>query len=235
MTPLTYEQFMSLRENAELLEADHHGEKVLNLTDGSFLKLFRRKRLLSSSLYRPYAVRFARNADALKARYIPCPEIIDTYRINSIERTAVHYWPLPGETLRQCLPQQDSGTLSRTCRRLGAFIAQLHRQGVYFRSLHLGNIVLTDDSELGLIDIADMRCGARALNRNQRKRNFQHLFRYTRDIAMLQPEAIQFAAGYCSDLPPAQKAYFNEYLARLLQASPTIAEGIAEQCESEQR
>lgn len=227
MTSLTHEQYLSLRENAELIEADHHGDKVLKLDNGSFLKLFRRKRLLSSSLYRPYATRFAENAQTLEERNIPCPQIIATYRIESIQRTAVHYWPLPGETLRQCLPILNSDSKLALCRQLGAFIARLHRQGVYFRSLHLGNIVLTDTADLGLIDIADMQCGAHALSGNKRKRNFQHLFRYGQDTAMLHPQAADFTAGYCSDLPANQQALFATYLNKQLLEGTTTDHGVA--------
>lgn len=211
---------MSLCEKADLIEADHHGEKVLKLGNGSFLKLFRRKRLLSSSLYRPYATRFVQNAQKLEARQIPCPEIIATYRIESIQRTAVHYWPLPGETLRQCLPKVDSETKLALCRKLGAFIARLHQQGVYFRSLHLGNIVLTDAAELGLIDIADMQCSKRSLSCGKRKRNFHHLFRYVQDSTLLQAQAAYFTAGYCCDLPSNQQALFTKYLNGLMSANP---------------
>lgn len=225
MTSLTHEQYLSLREKAELIEADHHGDKVLKLDNGSFLKLFRRKRLLSSSLYRPYAARFAQNAQALEARQIPCPQIIATYRIESIQRTAVRYWPLPGETLRQCLPRLDSETKLTLCRQLGAFIARLHREGVYFRSLHLGNIVLTDKDELGLIDIADMQCGSRPLSTNKRKRNFQHIFRYTQDAVLLQPQAAHFTSGYCDNLPGSQKTLFAQYLGEQLMASATTNQG----------
>lgn len=212
MTPLTHEQYLSLYEKSELIEADHHGEKVLKLADGSFLKLFRRKRLLSSSLYRPYATRFAQNAQALEERHIPCPKIIATYRIDSIQRTAVHYWPLPGETLRHCLPKLAPETQLALGRQLGAFIAQLHQQGVYFRSLHLGNIVLSDTTVLGLIDIADMQCSKNSLSHSMRKRNFHHLFRYVQDTSLLQSQAANFTAGYCCDLPPNQQTLFAKFL-----------------------
>lgn len=225
MTSLTHEQYISLCEKAELIEADHHGEKVLKLDNGSFLKLFRRKRLLSSSLYRPYAARFAQNARALEARQIPCPEIIATYRIESIQRTAVHYWPLPGITLRQCLPEQPPEVQLTLCRQLGTFIARLHQQGVYFRSLHLGNIVLTDTADLGLIDISDMRCSTRSLSRSKRKRNFSHLFRYAQDLMFLQSQATHFTTGYCRDLPSDQQAHFTHYLNELMSKNSTASHG----------
>jgi tRNA A-37 threonylcarbamoyl transferase component Bud32 len=153
------------------------------LEDGTILKLFRRKRLLSSALLFPYAQRFAHNIDALKKRGVPCPEVIATYRIASISRDAVRYTPLPGLTIRQVLKQTGENAPLRA--ELGTFIANLHDRGVYFRSLHLGNVILTPESKLGLIDISDMKCQRRALSESKRLRNFQHLLRYKQDRAWL--------------------------------------------------
>lgn len=178
MTPLSHEQFLLLRDKAELLEADHYGEKVLRLVNGNFLKLFRRKRLLSSAVLYPYAQRFADNATALQQRGIPCPQVLDVYRISAIQRDAVHYLPLPGQTLRQIT---DTHAKEQLRQQLGKFIAQLHASGIYFRSLHLGNIVLTPEGELGLIDIADLQAQRSALGKTKRLRNFRHILRDPRD------------------------------------------------------
>lgn len=71
MQALDHTRYLALREGAQVLEADGSGDKVLRLTDGSILKLFRRKRLLSSAAWYPYAKRFADNCDALRERHIP--------------------------------------------------------------------------------------------------------------------------------------------------------------------
>ncbi|WP_435634596.1 toluene tolerance protein [Pseudomonas solani] len=216
MTPLSNKQFLSLRQNALLIEEDHCGEKVLELSDGSFLKLFRRKRLVTSELYRPYAERFAANASQLTELHIPCPKIIATYRIKSIKRTAVHYWPLPGSTLRQVLQSLECKEIEDTCHALGSFIAGLHDAGVYFRSLHLGNIVACEDDSFGLIDIADMKISAHPLSTGMRRRNFQHLFRYRKDIAALALGSAHLVDGYCQNLPHNDKQHFTELLNKLL-------------------
>jgi len=180
---MDHSAYLAVRENATVLEADGSGDKVLLLEDGTILKLFRRKRLISSALVFPYARRFADNIQALKQRDIPCPDVIATYRIASISRDAVRYTPLPGLTLRQVLSQDGDHEQLRV--ELGAFIARLHDQGVYFRSLHLGNVILTPDAKLGLIDISDMKCQRRSLSQRKRLRNFQHLLRYKNDRAWL--------------------------------------------------
>jgi len=173
------EKYLQIRQGAKVIESDSHGDKVLLLPAGNYLKLFRRKRLLSSAALWPYAQRFADNTRALQARGIPCPKIIAVFRIPAIHRDAVHYAPLPGQTLRELI-KHDQATESLR-RRLAEFVARLHAQGVYFRSLHLGNVVLTPDNEFGLIDIADLKCQSRPLSKMQRIRNFQHMLRYDID------------------------------------------------------
>lgn len=200
MQALDHSAYERLRAGAVVLEADKHGDKVLRLADGNFLKLFRRKRLISSAAVYPYAQRFADNADALRRLGIPCPEVMGVYRIAEIGRDAVHYRPLPGQTLRQLIAagQADDGLRVD----LGALIAELHERGVYFRSLHLGNVVQTPEGRLGLIDIADMKTQRRALNRLQRKRNFAHMLRYAEDRRwLLADQGRALGAAYLETSP----------------------------------
>jgi len=173
--------------HAQVLEQDSHGEKVLYLADGTFLKLFRRKSWLSKTAFYPPAKRFADNAVALQNLGIPCPRVIQLYRLSGPYRSVVHYHPLPGETLRQLLHRKMDLNQLELFARLAEFITHLHDSGVYFRSLHMGNIILTPDNEFGLIDISDMRCLGRPLSRRMRDRNYQHLLRYRSDWALADP------------------------------------------------
>ncbi|QRJ65643.1 toluene tolerance protein [Azospira restricta] len=165
-----------MREGAEVLEVDHHGDKVLRLADGSILKLFRRRRVISSAALYPYARRFANNAAALARLGIPVPQVIEVLRIPSIERDAVRYAPLAGKTLRELL---RGGLAPARERELKAaftrFVVGLHDQGVYFRSLHLGNVVCTPEGRLGLIDFADLRIHPWSLGKYLRARNLRRM------------------------------------------------------------
>jgi tRNA A-37 threonylcarbamoyl transferase component Bud32 len=192
---LEHDDYLALRAGAEVIERDRYGDKVLRLADGSYLKLFRRKRLISSAAWYPYAQRFADNALALAERGIPCPVVLAVQRIPAIRREAVRYRPLEGLTLRQLI--RDGSETPRLRERLGAFVALLHAKGVYFRSLHLGNIVLTPAGELGLIDIADLRAGKRPVPAHRRRRNLQHLRRDENDLAWLFPHGeVAFSRAY---------------------------------------
>ncbi len=180
MQLLNHEDYLALRHQGKVIEQDGFGDKVIILQDGTFLKLFRRKRLITSAAIWPYAQRFANNAKKLEELGIACPKIIQVYRIPSIERDAVHYYPLPGTTLRD-LYRGDLEYPADLRERFLKFVEHIQDLGVYFRSIHLGNVVLTPDDELGLIDISDMKIFRRPLSKWQRKRNFEHMVRDKRD------------------------------------------------------
>jgi len=191
MKQLSRDDYNALREGATVIEADRYGDKVLLLSDGTYLKLFRVKRLFSSAVFYPYSKRFVKNVSKLVEKGIPTVTVIKSYRIPSIKRTAVHYYPLTGKTLRKL------GTLDLiTTEKLGKFIRELHDKGIYFRSLHMGNIVISQESRLGLIDVSDMKVYKQQLSEELRLRNFQHLARYTDDTGQLKPHFQSFLQAY---------------------------------------
>jgi tRNA A-37 threonylcarbamoyl transferase component Bud32 len=220
MRALAYSDYQALRSDAEVIEADFFGDKVLRLADGNFMKLFRRKRLISSAAFFPYAKRFANNALTLRKRGIPCPQVLETYRVGEISRDVVHYQPLPGLTLRQLIAEPARFQDAALLRKFGRFVAELHNQGIYFRSLHLGNVVMTPENELGLIDIADMKTLRRPLRKNLCLRNFQHMRRYKHDHAwLLQKDGDLFFESYIEHSKHAWKRQtLSERLALMEQA-----------------
>lgn len=196
MKRLTAEEYLRLRAGAEVMEADSFGDKVLRLADGTILKLFRRKRLLSSAAWYPYAQRFADNAVAMRRRGIAVPEIIAIVRIPAIARDAVHYHPLPGESLRQLLragmePDERQNLRSAFTR----FVIELHEKGIYFRSLHLGNVLQLPDGHFGLIDIADARLRPWRLSRHLRRRNLRLLLAAAGEGELIDAAAVLAGRG----------------------------------------
>ncbi|MBM3110589.1 toluene tolerance protein [Pseudomonas arcuscaelestis] len=162
---------------AQVLEADSYGAKVYLLNDGNILKLFRRKRLISSALLRPYSQRFIDNAVQLEKKGIPTLKVLKYYKLDAPGMTAVLYHPLPGETLSQLSHKAGFSWQERLPELIG-LVRKLHQSGIYFRSLHLGNIVVTPEQEMGLIDVADMRFMRAPLSSRMIKRNVQHFARY---------------------------------------------------------
>lgn len=210
---LTPEEFEQLRLSALVLEQDGRGIKVMQLENGNIFKIFRRRHTISLSQIYSYARLFCRNADRLKALAIPTVDIIQLFHFEDSSDTGVLYKPLPGRTLRQLgmSGQLDLALLQA----FGAFVARLHHEGVYFRSLHFGNVVLTPEGSLGLIDIADLKLRGQALRVWHRRRNFRHLQRYASDWSMISAEGKQaFAASYfaASELPAKAVARLRQEL-----------------------
>ena len=184
MKNLTSEEFNKLTQNSIVLTDDEHGRKVLELTDHSIIKLFRVKRLISqATIYSP-ARRFAKNVNKLIKLNIPTVSLIDLYNISSIKRTSVHYHQLEGITVREYL--QSASETDIFLAELGKFLAKLHDKGIFFRSAHFGNIIVTPDQQFGLIDVADMNISRFSLDIFKRLRNIKHFFRIAEDIEFIQ-------------------------------------------------
>lgn len=181
----------TLTANARVIEEDGLGPKVLRLVDESFLKLFRPRRWYTSGSFNAYSERFAVNSERLRNMGFPTPQILDLYRLED-GSSAVHYTPLPGSTLRQVLQGITAPDVRNALvERFGKFMAQLHEHGVYFRSLHLGNVLVLEDGEFGLIDVADLRIYPSSLSLSLRQRNLRHMQRYTVDRRWLFEDHFQ--------------------------------------------
>ncbi|WP_068830450.1 lipopolysaccharide kinase InaA family protein [Pseudomonas sp. BMS12] len=184
MQPLSHDAFEQLVANAQSVEKDSYGPKVYLFDNGDYLKLFRRKRLLSSALLAPYSVRFWRNAEQLQSLSIPTITPLELFKLPNPGWTAVRYRALAGTTLKS-IYAQEQGIDAVLLEKLGEFFRNLHRKGIYFRSMHLGNIVLTPSGALGVIDIADLTFQSRALSRNKAQRNLAHFERYLRHNGLI--------------------------------------------------
>lgn len=171
--------WLALKAAGEVIEQDTRGVKVLRCDNGDFIKLFRIKRQFTlARLFNPAHV-FWRNAETLQHLQIRTLTPVALYHLSHAGRWAVRYQPLAGDTVRSLLQQEKFST--QHIEQLGQFIALLHARGIYFRSLHPGNVVVCPDGAMGLIDILDchFRWRQRPLNIFQRQRNFRHFFRYT--------------------------------------------------------
>ncbi len=204
MKQLTEAQYNALRDGARVEAADKHGDKVLHLTDGTYVKLFRVKRLITSAWLFPYWKRFESNAAGLEKLGVPTLRVIEVFELPHLKRTAVHYDPLPGRTMREVDLDE------RRAAQFGRFLNGLHEMGVYLRSLHLGNVILTPDDQLGLIDFADMQLLGKPLSKGRRRRNFYHLCRYEADRQQLEPYLESFVSEFDSSLQPGMRKMFGQ-------------------------
>jgi hypothetical protein len=191
---LAQSRLQHLLAAAEVLERDAFGVKVARLPSDVYLKLFRRKRLLSSAAWRPYAQRFVSNANDLARLAVPTVRVRAYFRCPQAGRHVVAYQPLGGEVLRDRL--RDGSAVDWP--RLAQFVAHLHERGVYFRSLHSGNVVCVPGGGFGLIDIADLRVLRKPLGLVRRVRNLRPLLRDPALLARWQAAPFtEFIDTYC--------------------------------------
>lgn len=152
--------------------------------DGTITKLWlRKKRLFSSYRFRSYAQRFVDNAAVLASKNIKVPEILDHAVVEGGHISVVIYRALPGNSIRDLLktsPERvDIPALSR-------YILMLHEKGIFFRSIHLGNIILLPDSSYGLIDITDVRYYKKPVPLRRRAINLATPMRYIEDTNRME-------------------------------------------------
>jgi hypothetical protein len=190
-------------EQGAVLEQDGRGPKVLRQPDGRLLKIFRPRRRLWFARLRPAAQRFASNAERLSGCQIATPEISECLWLDRDQAiSACLYSPLPGRSLDQLYRQQRQ-EFDALLPALAEFIHGLHRRGIYFRSLHLGNILQLPEGGFGLIDFLDLRFKRGPLSSRLARRNLEHLRGYLRrnhieDFPwqrLLQAYGQQLAAG----------------------------------------
>jgi serine/threonine protein kinase len=179
---MTQAELARLQAGGKTLEQDGRGIKVTLLPDGNIFKLFKLRGFFTSSRVYSNARSFCRNAQRLQRLNIATVNVVQLYHFTHTTDTAVFYEPIAGETVKTLLKNQQFS--SQDCENLGQFIAELHKKGVYFRSLHCGNIVKTA-SGFGLIDIADMKIYSWSLWFNTRLRNFKRLAAYSDDMTSL--------------------------------------------------
>ncbi|MDH2240512.1 toluene tolerance protein [Pseudomonas sp. GD03909] len=172
------QEFESWLASGEVLERDARGPKVLALENGLYLKIFHTRRHPLLARLQPAAKRFAYNAERLQYLDIPTPEVVETLWLDRTKGlSACIYRPLPGTSVEQLYLQEPAG-ITALLPALAEFIRKLHQSGVYFRSLHLGNIIQLPGGQFGLIDILDLHVKSRPLSRGLVRRNFQHLHHY---------------------------------------------------------
>lgn len=166
------------------MTSDRCGPKVLRTEEGRIVKLFRRRKLISSALIWPPALRFARASRRLAALGIPSVVVEGVFWVPHIRRHAVIYPEIAGEVFRDAIKKPDQRDSLIT--QLARFLSELHAKGVYFRALHFGNVAVARDGRLVLIDISEVRVRRKALGRSLRRRNFKPLFAYPEDAAALR-------------------------------------------------
>jgi hypothetical protein len=222
MQTLSSAQYESLVENGRPVKQMRQGVKVWRLDDGRILKLFRPRGRFSRSRLYPPNQRFARNAARLAQLGFTSVEVQQIFWNQANGCYGVIYPELPGRTLEELLTATDDHTVVLSA--LAKLIADLHRAGVNFRSLHLGNVLMIESGTLALIDVQELTFRRRPLGLRARAKNLTRLLRRPQDRALLGESPFEeLFSRYlgCSDLSVAA----GERLRRLLQNEIPETEG----------
>ena len=183
---LPLSELEKMTAGAQILEFRDSEVKVLLSREGKIYKFFRPKRFWSSSLWAPYALRFVRHTVLLRSRGITAPVVESIFDVPALKCHVVTYLKLEGQSLRQRLQEEPLiAKRQDILQRLAIFIAELHDKGIFFRALHLGNILITPTGNYALIDVVDLKVFRSPLNARQRLHNFRHLYRYGEDKALI--------------------------------------------------
>ncbi len=183
MQRLLRAEFERLTAGAEILERQAGGLSALRTPDGRIIKLWQRRRGLSSDRVWPYSRRFADNCRRLAQRGFKTPRIEAAYTLSDTGEHALVYPMLRGLPLRKLA---EAGSLPLAD--LAAFYAELHAKGVWFRSIHLGNVLKLETRGFGLIDVSDTRFFRRPLKPAERAHNLGYAWSYRLDQAYFTPE-----------------------------------------------
>ena len=178
MQILSDAQLADLISRSSLLEGEADKPKVLLDSDGYIYKFFYQpnRKLSSRTLFPPFK-QFVKNSQILLQRNIPTVSISDTMTAADHRFDAIRYQAIEGIEFREHLKQAGHNEI----RALVTIIAKLHKQGVFFRAIHLGNILRQPDGNYALIDISDCWFSSGQLDTFRRARNLAHLLSYHAD------------------------------------------------------
>ncbi len=178
MQILTDAQLADLVSRSSLLEGEVSKPKVLLDADGYIYKFFYQpsRKLSSRTLFPPFK-QFVKNSQTLSKRNVQTVSVCDTMTAQDKRFDAIRYQAIEGHDFREHLKQSDHSAISM----IVDIMAELHHQGVFFRAIHLGNILHQPNGDYALIDISDCWFSFGQLNAFKRARNLAHLMNYHSD------------------------------------------------------
>ncbi len=181
MLRISETKLKQIAEAGTILADDDSFVRAIRDSDGRIWKQFRKKSFPSTAALLPYAKRFVKSAELLAKRGINSVAVRDIYTVAETGRHVVVYDEMPGRSLRTVLEIEGAQHLSD----FAQFMALLHERGIYFRSMHLDNVLVLDAGGFALIDVTHVEGFRKALNPWRRARNFKPVTSYAEDRAML--------------------------------------------------
>lgn len=148
-----------------------HEPKICEADDTIIKFFYPKRRLFSSDRFKPYAMRFCNNIEKLQAYGYSVPNIVKVKYCAERKLYLVYYKKLAGVDVRTIAKTKGLNFITHVSK----LIADMHAQGIFFRSIHLENLLKQPDNKIGLLDIADVRFNKKPLSLYTRYRNIKHL------------------------------------------------------------
>jgi len=187
MKQITRNEFESSVSRNTVLFGSIDRPGIMLTPDGDIVKCFyQRKRITRSALFPP-AKRFAANSRELARKDIIAPMVTETLSCPEVPVDMVVYPKIEGEEIRDLCAAGDFSVLGD----FAAYLAELHSKGIYFRAIHLGNVLSFKASAMALIDIADLKSHRMPLSLFARARNLAHLFERDDDKVFFRQYGIE--------------------------------------------
>ncbi len=164
-------QLSQFINDKQVLEGTVERPGLMLTPAGEIVKFFYRRKIISTATIFPQALQFESSSQKLLVRDIPAPIVKEIIYCQEIPVHMVIYDRLDGVDVRELCGSTGVECLVR----LPGFLAHLHKIGIYFRAIHLGNILVYDDI-ISLVDISDLSVQKFSLGVFKRARNLAHLF-----------------------------------------------------------
>ena len=159
-------------------KADDLGHRKTFHKKNEIIKIFNVRGYISSGFFNTYASRIIKNSIRLTEHEIPSIEITNELAFQYNNRlSGVSYKYIPGKTYRDLGNKITKEMITD----LAKYISIIHKKGIYFRAMHLGNILL-HNKKLFLIDIAKIHFYPWSLFIFTRARAFRRMIKYQDDI-----------------------------------------------------
>lgn len=154
--------------------------KVFEDQQDNIIKLFYpKKRLFTSTRFRPQAMKFQSNIVLLKQYGYTVPTIRTIQYCRELNTYLVHYPKIVAQDVRTLVRAGNINLINEVAK----LLVELHQKGIIFRAIHLENLMIQPNGDFALIDISDVKFKHRSLGFYSRYRNFVHLFSNPTDRA----------------------------------------------------
>lgn len=185
---LNAQEFTALWQKSKIVSQHGvYGPKVFVTPEGDYVKVFNPKKGVTKRRWFPKHLAFIRNIERLKRFDIETVHLKLIYYLSDTKSYAVRYAPLPGQDVRALVENGNEKVMPDFI----DFLVNLHQKGIYFRGLHLGNVLKLPNGKFGLIDTADLYFKRAPLNIIHRVRNLAHMIKTKPDTPFFTSYGIE--------------------------------------------